>query len=81
MHFFYVYVLQTDTTPSHYYAGFTEDLAHRLKEHNSGKLPNTARFRPWHIKSAHAFADKSRAVAFEKYLKTASGRAFATKRL
>jgi predicted GIY-YIG superfamily endonuclease len=81
MRFFYVYILRSESCSEHYYVGFTEDLAQRLKEHNDGKLPNTARFRPWHIKSAHAFADKAQALAFEKYLKSASGRSFAKKRL
>lgn len=81
MQFFYVYLLQSVSNPDHYYVGFTEDLAQRLKEHNDGKLPNTARFRPWRIKSAHAVGEKGRALAFGKYLKSASGRAFAKKRL
>jgi predicted GIY-YIG superfamily endonuclease len=81
MQFFYVYLLQSKSSSDHYYVGFTEDLAQRLKEHNDGKLPNTARFRPRQIKSAHAFREKVRALAFEKYLKSASGRAFAKKRL
>jgi len=81
MPFRYVYLLQSESSSDHFYVGFTEDLAQRLDEHNDGKLPNTARFRPWHIKSAHAFRDKGRALAFEKYLKSGSGRAFAKKRL
>jgi predicted GIY-YIG superfamily endonuclease len=81
MQFFYVYVLQSENNPEHFYVGFTENLAQRLDEHNDGKLPNTARFRPWRIKSAHAFRDKRQALAFETYLKTASGRTFAKKRL
>jgi putative endonuclease len=81
MRFFYVYILQSKSSTEHYYVGFTEDLEQRLREHNDGKLPNTARFRPWRIKSAHAFGDKATALAFEMYLKSASGRAFAKKRL
>jgi putative endonuclease len=81
MQFFYVYLLQSESSPSHYYVGFTEDLTQRLGEHNDGKLPSTARFRPWHIKSAHSFREKYRALAFERYLKSGSGRAFAKKRL
>jgi len=38
-------------------------------------------FRPWRIKSYVAFADEARAIAFEKYLKSGSGRAFAKARL
>ena len=81
MQFFYTYILQSERNPDHHNVGFTEDLAQRLKDHNEGKLPNTARFRPWQVKSAHAFREKGRALAFEAYLKSASGRAFAKKRL
>jgi len=81
MRFFYVYILQSTSCPEHFYVGFTEDWDQRLKEHNEGKLLSTSRFRPWRIKSAHAFRDKGRALAFEEYLKSASGRAFAKKRL
>ena len=77
MSFHYVYLLQSKSAPSHFYVGYTEDLSSRLTEHNNGKLPNTARYAPWSISSAHAFADKSKALAFEKYLKSGSGREFA----
>jgi len=56
--FFYVYLLRSESSSEHYYVGFTEDPAQRLNEHNDGKLPKTARFRPWHTKSAHAFREK-----------------------
>ena len=81
MSFHYVYILQSVGSPAHYYVEFTADLKQSLEEHNSGKLPNTARFKPWKVKSAHAFMDKDRALAFERYLKSPSGRAFAKKRL
>ncbi|RLC11429.1 MAG: GIY-YIG nuclease family protein, partial [Deltaproteobacteria bacterium] len=38
-------------------------------------------FRPWRIKTAIAFTDRAKALDFEKYLKSPSGRAFAKKRL
>jgi putative endonuclease len=44
-------------------------------------VPHTAKFRPWRIKTAIAFIEQERAIEFERYLKTASGRAFAKKRL
>ena len=53
----------------------------RLQRHNAGEVPHTAKFRPWRIKTAIAFTDRNRALRFERYLKTASGRAFAKKRL
>jgi predicted GIY-YIG superfamily endonuclease len=59
----------------------TDDLADRLLRHNQGNVRHTARLAPWRIKTALAFRDRKRAAAFEKHLKTASGRAFAKKRL
>jgi hypothetical protein len=50
-------------------------------KHNAGAVTHTSKFRPWRIKSYIAFADEARAVAFEKYLKSGSGRAFAKARL
>jgi len=81
MSFFYVYILFSQTEGEHYYVGFTEDLHSRLRKHNAGEVPHTAKYRPWHIKTAILFTDRERAAAFERYLKSASGRAFAKKRL
>jgi predicted GIY-YIG superfamily endonuclease len=81
MNFFYVYILQSQRDPEHFYIGFTEDLQSRLKAHNSGNVPHTTKFRPWRIKTAVAFTTRERAVEFEHYLKSPSGRAFAKKRL
>jgi predicted GIY-YIG superfamily endonuclease len=79
--FFYVYILRSDSEPAHFYTGFTEDLQVRLAHHNAGGDPHTAKYRPWHIKTAVAFADREQALDFERYLKSPSGRAFAKKRL
>ena len=81
MKFFYVYILQSEKIEDTFYLGFTEDLRDRLKIHNSGRVPHTAKFCPWRIKTAVAFTERERAVEFERYLKSASGRAFAKKRL
>ena len=79
--FTYVYILRSKIRPDKYYTGVTSDLRSRLKEHNSGSGCHTSRFYPWEIKTAIAFTDPGRARAFEVYLKSASGRAFAEKRL
>jgi hypothetical protein len=42
-------------------------------------VPHTSKFRPWQIETAVAFRSKDKAVAFEQYLKSHSGRAFAKK--
>ncbi len=81
MCFTYVYILQSESDPGRFYVGMTEELKARLVKHNSGGVPHTAKNRPWRIKTAIAFTDETRSSAFERYLKTASGRAFAGKRL
>jgi len=63
------------------YVGLTDDLTSRLAKHNAGEVPHTAKRRPWQIKSAVAFRHREKAAAFEKYLKSPSGRAFSKKRL
>lgn len=78
--FSYVYILQSENGAEHFYVGITDNLHDRLQRHNRGDVPHTADFRPWRIKTAIAFQDKERAAKFERYLKTASGRAFVKKR-
>jgi predicted GIY-YIG superfamily endonuclease len=75
--FFYVYRLESQKNPKLHYTGFTEDLQQRLVDHNASKVPTTSGQGPWSLLSAHAFADKAKALAFEKYLKSGSGREFA----
>ena len=77
----YVYILQSLAVEEHFYTGITGDLDARLLKHNAGAVTHTSKFRPWRIKSYVAFADVDRAIAFEKYLKSGSGRVFAKARL
>jgi len=77
----YVYILQSLVDPERHYAGVTADLRSRLRKHNAGEVLHTSKYAPWTIKTYLAFQEKKRALAFEKYLKSGSGRAFAKKRL
>jgi putative endonuclease len=77
----YVYILQSLGNPERYYVGVTADLRSRLKKHNAGEVSHTSKFAPWAIKTYVAFSNEKQAFAFEKYLKSASGRAFAKRRL
>ena len=79
--FHYVYVIVSSIKSDQYYIGFTENLQDRLKHHNAGAVPSTAPYRPWVYRTCTAFADRQRALAFERYLKTHSGRAFLAKHL
>ena len=76
----FVYILQS-ICGAHFYVGLTDDLDQRLRAHNGGRVAHTSKFGPWRIRTYLAFDDEKRAVAFERYLKSASGRAFASKRL
>lgn len=77
----HVYILRSRTFPDQEYTGATEDLKDRLRAHNAGKSTHTAKFTPWDLLWYGAFPDKFKALQFEKYLKSHSGRAFANKRL
>jgi predicted GIY-YIG superfamily endonuclease len=79
--YYYVYIIQSLKDPHRFYTGFTEDLNARLNAHNRSKDPYTAKYKPWKIKTAIAFTDRDKALDFERYLKSPSGRAFAKKRL
>jgi predicted GIY-YIG superfamily endonuclease len=77
----YVYILESLAFRDHFYVGIATDLRQRLQKHNAGEVPHTSKFIPWRLKTYVAFSDEAKAFSFEKYLKTASGRAFAKKRL
>jgi predicted GIY-YIG superfamily endonuclease len=50
-----------------------------LAEHNSGKSIYASAYKPWYLEVCVTFKEKEKAIAFEKYLKSSSGRAFAKK--
>ena len=59
------------------YIGHTADLRQRLAKHNAGDVPHTSKFKPWKIEVYIAFETEEKAIAFESYLKSGSGHAFA----
>jgi putative endonuclease len=77
----YVYLLESINFPKETYIGLTDDLRKRLVAHNAGQATHTNKFKPWRLVTYVAFTDETKAVAFERYLKSSSGRAFAKKRL
>ncbi len=72
----YVYLIESVYCQGHHYVGISDDLRQRLSHHNEGKSPHTRKFKPWNLVSYAAFADERTAHAFEKYLKTGSGKTF-----
>ncbi len=75
MHF--VYVLRSEKDPRRHYVGITSEIATRLEHHNAGKSPHTDKYRPWRLVVYVGFPTQERAIRFERYLKSGSGRAFA----
>jgi putative endonuclease len=77
----YVYLLRSLSDHRQTYIGTTDDLKNRLAEHNSGKSAHTSKCLPWEIEVVIRFKVHKRAVAFEQYLKSGSGHAFAKRHL
>jgi len=77
----FVYVLKNSETPPRYYTGLTANVAARLAGHNDGSCTHTAKYRPWSLDVVVEFADERRGIAFERYLKSGSGVAFAKRHL
>ena len=72
-----VYILVSEFDGTRHYTGCTTNLKDRIYRHNSGDVPHTAKYRPWACEVAIEFNSKIKARAFEKYLKSGSGREFA----
>lgn len=80
MSFYYVYFLTDIATGAHHYVGQTSlKPVERLAVHNSGRVPHTSKYRPWKMSAAIAVDSHEKALALEKYFKSHSGRAFATR--
>jgi putative endonuclease len=77
----YVYIIRSISFPDQEYTGASSDLKQRFKVHKAGKSPHTSKYVPWTLEWYCAFPEKEKALQFEKYLKSHSGRAFASKRL
>jgi putative endonuclease len=76
---YHVYILRSISNPTQYYAGFTEEMKQRLADHNAGHCPHTSKHRPWELRVVVSFAERGAAINFERYLKSGSGRAFASR--
>ena len=78
MHF--VYILQSLSHPDRFYTGLCKDVDARLAAHN-GSIAPQLQIQAVETDSCHWFERVETASAFERYLKSGSGRAFAVKRL
>ncbi len=77
----YVYLIKSESHSNKTYVGVTSNLNTRLDSHNAGGSTHTSKFTPWKLHTYVSFSEDSKALAFETYLKTGSGRPFAKKRL
>ena len=73
----FVYVLRDADRNTSFYVGLSSDVGARLADHNMGRCLHTASRRPWQLHVVIEFSDEDRAIRFERYLKSGSGRAFA----
>ena len=55
----------------------SKKLGAAFMPHNAGRVPHTAKLRPWKVENYIAFKTEERARAFEIYLKSGNGHAFA----
>ena len=76
-----VYVLKNSDDTPRFYTGLTSDLDARVEAHNAGRCSHTAKHRPWTVDVVVRFADETRALKFEKYLKSGSGVEFVRRHL
>lgn len=70
---YYIYILESINFGK-LYTGYTEDLASRLKKHNSGNVRSTKAFKPYRILYTENFDDKTPARKRELFLKSGQGR-------
>lgn len=74
----YVYLVKC--SDESVYTGCTSSIERRLEQHGKGQVHYTKTRLPVQLVTYIAFADKHKAYAFEKYLKSGSGKAFSNKR-
>lgn len=77
---FFVYLIKSINFSEIVYVGYTINFEQRLETHNSGGSIHIKNDRLWKIITYIAFDTQEKATAFEKYIKIASGAAFAQKR-
>lgn len=76
---FYVYILQLNNKTHH--VGYSSNLKQHVNEHKDGRVGQTKNLLPLELIFYSAFESKTKALHFEKYLKSSSGFAFRNKRL
>jgi putative endonuclease len=78
---YFVYIIKSVTAPDQVYVGKTTNLKKRISDHNCGTTAHTEKYKPWNVIFYAGFVEEIKAIEFEKYLKSGSGREFRKKRL
>jgi len=71
----FVYVISS-VVRRYVYVGMTDNLARRLKDHQSGNNKTTKPYRPFELVLSEEFNSKVEAREREKYLKSGVGKEF-----
>ena len=76
----FVYVIYSEKL-NRFYTGTTDDLDHRIAQHNSAFYTNnfTSKGIPWVLKVRFSFVDSSHAYFAEKFIKRMKSRVFIQK--
>jgi putative endonuclease len=77
---YYVYVL-ISSVDGLFYTGYSKNMASRLEEHNSGKVPSTKYRRPLILVYWEGCLNQQDATRREKYLKSGNGKIYLRNRL
>jgi putative endonuclease len=72
---FFVYIVYS-TSLDRYYVGYTQDLAKRLNDHNSGISAYTARSKDWQLKWHMSFQTRELAMQKERQIKAKKSRKY-----
>jgi len=76
---YYVYILELSN--SKHYVGCTVNLKERFNRHSSGRVKSTKPHLPVKLLWCCSFPNRYMAYKFERYMKSGSGRAFASRHL
>ena len=69
MRYFVYLIISTDKSRITTYVGYTSNIAHRIKLHNSSKGAKSTRGYKWKLIYKKKFLSKSRAMSYEYKLK------------
>lgn len=73
---YFVYIIRSINSPEKVYVGKTGNLKKRISDHNSGTTYHTDKYKPWELILYVCFMDEAKAISFEQYLKSGSGKEF-----